>query len=168
MKQEGVVLFITITILFILTLLVLSLMQAILVYVKASNQLVQRHRVFYQLEAVANQLDAFSTDDRHCMVSEKDPNEVIELLQRQHGCTKVVGQQSYRYLIEDLGVYSCLHIESDTQLQSSHHWLLSIATREAIFEVVQLRIAREVDLAPCDGHSHIINEGVVSWRHLLD
>lgn len=168
MKQKGVVLFITMAILLILTLLVLSLMQAILLYVKASNQLKQRHQAFYQLEAVTNQLDALSIEDRRCRVSEQDPNEVIELLQRQHGCTKVVGKQSYRYMVDDLGVYSCLQIKSGTLLQSSHHWLLSVATEGAIFEVLQLRIVRGVDLAPCDGHRQIISGGVVSWRHLLD
>ncbi len=168
MRQKGIVLFMTMIILSILALLILSLMQAILLYVKANNQLIQRHQAFYQLEAASNQLGVFSVEDRRCMVSEKDPNEVIELLQRQHGCTSVVGQQSYRYLVEDLGVYPCLQIKLGTRLRSSHHWLLSVTTEGPIFELLQLRIARVADLAPCDGASIMINEGVISWRHLLD
>lgn len=167
MRQKGIVLFMTMITLSIVTLLILSLMQATLLYVKASNQLIQRHHAFYQLEAAANQLGVFSIRDSRCMVSDKDPNEVVELLQRQHGCTTVVEQQSYRYLVEDLGVYSCLRIKSGRRLQSSHHWLLSVTTGGPTFELLQLRIARKVDLAPCDGRSIIINEGVVSWRHLL-
>ena len=167
MTQKGVVLFTTMIMLSILTLLILSLMQAILLTVKASNQLAKRHEVFYQLEAAAIQLSGsnFSHEEQACTVSEKNPNEVIELLQRHHGCIKMIGRQSYRYLIVDLGAYPCLRIKSGSQLKSSHHWLLSIATEGSVFEVLQLRIARAVDLVQCVGNEIIISEGTVSWKH---
>lgn len=168
MTQKGVVLFMTMIMLSILTLLILSLMQAILLNVKASNQLAKRHEVFYQLEAAANQLSLsnFSHEDQACTADDKNPNEVIELLQHHHGCIKMIGRQSYRYLIVDLGAYPCLRIKSGPRLKSSHHWLLSIATEGAVFELLQLRIAQSVDLVQCVGNGLIISEGTISWRHL--
>lgn len=163
-KEKGMVLLMTITTLSILTLFILSLLQGVLLYVKANNQLSKRHQMFYQLEQVANQLQ--KTIDPQCLVSGKNANELIVLLQHQRGCKKKVKHQSYVYLIEDLGIYPCIQIVSSKQKNSSHHWLFTIAIEKPIFEVLQRRIAQAAPFESCEGTPSIISEGVISWRHL--
>jgi hypothetical protein len=128
MASKGFVLFTTILMLAMLTLLVLSLMQAVLLYVKAGNQLTHRHQAFYQLETAAHllQLSHLANHDFQCTVENKSPNEVIEHLKHHHGCEKVIGQEAYVYLLEDLGDFPCLQIELEHQIWSSHHWRLTV------------------------------------------
>ncbi len=167
--QKGLVLFTTMMLTSILTLLVLSLIQAVFLYVKASQQFIHRHQAFYQLEAVANQLRLSNLldEDFDCFVEGKNPNEVIELLKRHQGCKKMVGKQSYYYLFEDLGEQACFLIESNHNLFSSHHWLLSVVSMESPIEVLQLRFAKSMSLMPCSDHERIISAGILSWRHLM-
>lgn len=165
MKEKGMVLLMTIIMLSILTIFILSLLQGVLLYVKASNQLAQRHQTFYELEQVAHELQR--TIDPQCLVSGKNSNELVELLQYQMGCKKKVKQQSYVYLIEDLGVYPCIQISLKKERKSSHHWLFTIAIEKPIFEVLQFRIAQTVPLESCEQSHSYIAEGIVSWRHLL-
>ena len=60
MTQRGMVLFITMVMLAIMSTLIVSLMQTLFLSVKASTELVNRHQAFYQLEAAASHLQAFS------------------------------------------------------------------------------------------------------------
>jgi hypothetical protein len=165
--QKGMVLFTSMVMLAILSMLILSLMQAIFLYIKASSQLANQHQAFYQLEAVAAQLQLsnFSELDTQCMVQEKNPNEVIDRLKHHHGCKQIEGEKSYRYLISDLGDYPCLQVESEGNRLGSHHWLITVENQEAPFELLQLRMANPINSIQCEGTPTVINAGVVSWRH---
>ncbi len=168
MVSKGFVLFTTILMLAMVTLLILSLMQAVLLYVKAGNQITKRHQAFYQLETVTHLLwhSHLEHHDSQCTVEDKSPNEVLGLLQHHHGCEKVFGQQAYLYLIEDLGSFPCLRIELHHQIWSSHHWRLTVMAKMPPYATLQLQFSKPVSLQACDGHAVIIREGVVSWRHL--
>lgn len=169
MTQKGVVLFTTVMMLSILMLMILSLMQAVFLYVKASKQIVDWHQQFYQLEAFTNQLrvSPHLAGNEDCRVKNKSPNAVIDLLQKQHGCKAVLENQTYIYLIDDLGEYPCLHIMNNHGVRSSHHWLVSVARLGPPVEILQLREARSIDLMTCDDNTvNVIHEGVLSWRHV--
>ena len=169
MVQKGMVLFITIVILAILNILILSLTQAVFLYIKASSQLEKRHQMFYQLEEAAYQLAKLNLKDfqSQCMPQVKTPNELIEKLQNFQGCKWVHDKVTYLYSIEDLGIFPCLQTNSGDLLSSTHHWFLSVSTTEEPIEIVQLRIANSVELVQCEGETRKINSGVVSWRHLF-
>ena len=167
-KSSGMVLFTSMVMLAVLSMLILSLMQAIFLYIKASSQLANRHQTFYQLEAVANQLRLSTlseVSDSRCVVQEKSPNEVIDKLNHHLGCERIEGTKSYVYLITDLGEYPCLQVESAGIFLGSHHWLITIANQEVPNEVLQLRTANPVHSTQCEGTSTVIHAGIVSWRH---
>lgn len=164
MRQQGMVLFTSMMMLVILSLLILSLMQAFFLSVKASSALTKKHQAFYQLEAIANQLRAsnLSMMDSRCMVQSKSPNEILMMLKHHAGCEYLEDDVSYRYLIEDLGEYPCLQINS---AMGSHHWLISLAKTDSTFLPLQIRIAVGVEPTQCDGSVIAIHAGVLSWRH---
>ena len=84
-KQRGMVLPITITMIIILTLIVLSLMQAVFLYLKVSNNLISNHEKLYELETIAKQIIK-SNNKLKCITSEQDPNILASLLLQNNGC----------------------------------------------------------------------------------
>jgi hypothetical protein len=151
----------------ILTMLVLLLMQTVYVYIKASNQVVASHNSFYQLETVARELslEPFSAD---CVLSNEDPNKVIELLAHHNGCLYKTHQRQYYYLIDDLGRFPCLKIIENNEFYGSRHWLITIRSiEESQPFILQLRIAKLGEVMDCQGSDHRqIHSGIVSWRYL--
>lgn len=147
-KQSGFVLLTTILMIAILSLLVLSLMQGVFLYIKGCNQIVTNHESFYRLEAVADKL-------------------VLSHPACSHGCTLVEGKHEYRYELEDLGVFPCLPIKVNNVVYSSRHWRITVAAIQPNPVILQLRIATIAGVAQCDGAlPHTIRPGVLSWRKL--
>jgi hypothetical protein len=150
----------------VLTLLILSFMQTVFLYMKICHQIAKQHDDFYELEATAHQL----LIDKHtssCTVKEKDPNQVIAMLWAHQGCAVAKGHHRFSYLISDLGVIPCLHIVSGNEHYSSHHWLLTVATEPPKHEILQLRMATPVKAMICEWvEARRINEGIISWRYL--
>lgn len=148
----------------ILTLLVLSLMQEVFVYIKSSNQIRINHDVFHQMEGIANTLDLANSA---CVVLDKDPNQVVDMLAKNQGCVMVEGTRQYRYALEDLGLHPCLQIVVDETLYGSHHWLVTVASMQSPNMILQLRKARPVETDKCElSTRHRIYPGVISWRKI--
>lgn len=166
-RTDGFVLFTTILMLAMLTLLVLSLMQAMLLYVKAGHELTVRHQTFYQLETAAKviRLSQLANQEAPCTVEEKPFHSIIESLSKR-GCEKVIHSHVYLYLFEDLGVFPCLHMVRKHHTFSSHHWRLTVIPKKQPSEVLQLRITSKANLQACDGNVVDIRQGMVSWRYL--
>ena len=162
------VLLTTIVMIVVLSLLVLLLMQAVFLNLKICNQITKRHEHFYQLEAVANQLSLVKFD-ANCMTTAKDPNQVIEQLRLNRGCSFIENGHHFSYLIDDLGVIPCLRIMSENESYSSHHWLLTVAAGALQQEILQLRIVKPVKSMTCKVlQIRNINRGVISWRYLAN
>ncbi len=150
----------------ILTMLVLTLMQAVFLYIKVGNQVVIKHEALYQLEAAAHKL-IMANDEPNCMVTDEDPNQIVDLLLHNHGCLLSDNHRQYYYVIDDLGLYPCLQIVYRKKIYSSHHWLISVATAPPRQDILQLRIAKPVRAMRCDFfEDRQINRGVISWRYL--
>jgi hypothetical protein len=150
----------------ILTMLVLLLMQTLYIYIKASNQVVSSHNEFYQLETAARFLSSepFVAD---CILTNEDPNKVIELLRRHQGCLQEINHRQFYYLIDDLGRFPCLNIMENDELYASRHWLISVLSKRGQRTLLQLRIARLGEMMDCRGSFHRqIPSGIVSWRYL--
>ena len=160
------VLLMTIMMMSLLTLLVLTLLQAVFLYVKVSHQVLRSHQAFHQLEAAAARL-AIKDHGAECLFTNENPNQIIALLSNHVGCSLTDGHHTYHYLIDDLGLYPCLHIGLGHQRQSSHHWLITIASDSAQQSILQFRIAKPSQLIACeDFKAHAINAGIISWRYL--
>lgn len=165
MKQKGFVILITTMMLSILTMLILSLMQSVFLYIKVSNQVLIKHELLYQLEAVAQQIVKadYSLD---CLLREENPNNIIELLLQKQGCLFAWENKKYYYLINDLGLFPCLQMMSSNQVSSTHHWLVTVSSPPQQ-EILQLRVAKPAKAIACDFDKiRLINNGVISWRYL--
>ena len=163
-QQSGVVLLTTIMMIVVLTLLVLSLMQGVLLYIKGNNQIEVNHQTLYQMEAVANQLDL---TNEACVVKDKTPNQLMSMVSSQQGCRFVDGDRDYLYLLEDLGLFPCLQILRNETPQGSHHWLMTLARTKPPHLVLQWRVAAPAKTQVCElGAVHTIHQGVISWRKI--
>jgi len=165
-KQRGMVLPITITMIIILTLIVLSLMQAVFLYLKASNNQIANHKNLYELEALANQLIDLNAKPE-CIVNEQNPNILASLLLQNHGCLFKYNKKNYYYIIADLGIYSCLQIKILENIYSSHHWLISVIPEPPKQHLLQLRVAKPYTLSECLlDEAKMISSGIISWKFI--
>lgn len=161
-KQAGMIILTTVIMISILTILILSLMQSVFFYTKVSNHVVKRHHALYQFEAAAYHLIALS-GSAECLLTEENPNQLVDLLLQKKGCLLTAEHRRYYYLVDDLGLYPCLQSASG---DSSHHWLYTIFS-PFDHAVIQLRVARPASVLHCElsGVRHI-KMGVISWRYL--
>lgn len=162
-QQRGSLLFMAIMLTGLLSLLVLSQMQLILLHIKAVNQLIDRHKSLAELEQAAQHLLVGNRAD--CVQHGDDPNALIVRLQRQDGCLYRYQTRTYRYRIEDLGVIPCLYTLVNGKKFGSHHQRLTIAAEGG--QVLQLRFAKTATSLPCEQHVESgIKTGILSWRSL--
>lgn len=163
-KQKGIVLLTTVLILSLLSLLILSQMQMVFLHSKALNQIVKKHRVFYELESEAKRI-AFREQEGRCLISEQDPNEVIHLLQKKQGCSFRHKKQDYAYLVEELGVFPCLQTRYHNETYSTQHLRINIRATGRYSAFLQLRVAKLAKLENCQlDKPSFISLGLQSWR----
>jgi hypothetical protein len=168
-KQKGIVLFTTIILLTLVALLTLSQLQMAFLYYHALNQAVEKHQFFYQLEAQANRLllDKHWLAQGACIIKERNPNEVIELLKNKQGCVLSHYKQQFFYLVEDIGLFPCLQVQDDKVTYSTQHWRINMMTNEKYPGFLQLRFARLAKLATCENSKpRQIKVGLLSWCYL--
>ena len=164
-KQVGIVLLTTIIMISILSLLVLTMLQAMHLYIKAGNASMSHHKLIYGLEDAAFRIIRSELSAASCIVNEKNPNHLNRLLVSGQGCPYINNKQHYSYLIADLGLYPCLQIASNNQNDGSHHWWISVIAEQG--DLLQLRIAQRMIGAICESRQqYYIHEGVLSWRYL--
>lgn len=163
-NQRGIILLTTMMMIGILTLLVLSLMQGVFLYIKSSHQVMTNHQVFRQMEIMSTQLKLTNTD---CMAQDKSPNQLVDMLLAKQGCIMTDGTYQYRYVVEEVGLYPCLQLVVDGELKNSHHWLVTVASMQLPEWVVQMRIARPLGSSTCElAMARQIHSGVISWRKI--
>lgn len=145
----------------LVTLLVLSQMKMLFLYIKLSNQIQEQHQDLYQLEAAALKLSR-TMGNESCLRKDENINQMVDQVLNHQGCEWFDDNRQYNYLINDLGLYPCLQINNN----SSHHWLLTIATASTHPLVLQLRIAEAGQKKICKGiEPRSIPAGVITWRY---
>jgi hypothetical protein len=168
-KQKGVVLFTTIILLTLVTLLTISQLQMAFLYYHALNQVVEKNQFLYQLEAAANRLvlDESGPLQQACIIKERNPNAVIEMLKNKQGCVLIHDKQQFFYLVEELGLFPCLQFQDTKVTYSTQHWRINIITDEKYSGFLQLRIARLAKLAACENAKpRQTKVGLLSWRYI--
>lgn len=166
-RGQGFILITVMLLLGLITLWVSVLLQQVLLYAQTANQMLMQHDIFHQLEVTANAIitSPFLHD---CTVNFMDPNEVKSLV-RKHGCIKKGDKQNYYYLIDDLGLYPCLHFSIDGREYSSQHWLLTIMSLEPRSPILQIRTAKPSPIVTCNFNAiQLIHSEIISWRYLLN
>lgn len=167
---QGFILVVTLLIITVISVLVVTSMQHILLYYKAINRQEVLHQRFYQLENVASQLAhaKLTSLNRSCIVDEDAANQVMNNLLHQKGCSLADGVVHYQYLIEDLGEFSCLITLKQGQKHATLHRRVSVVQIQENIPTsfLQIRFITVGGMANCLSQEHFIPLGTSSWRYL--
>ncbi|RUR19289.1 type II secretion system protein [Legionella sp. km535] len=164
----------TLCTLLVISLLILTNMQHVLLYSKALNRQEYQHQNFYQMEDILMRLTEIQTQhiDKNCFISEKGANQVIGKLVRDDGCLVDGDTLRYRYLIEDLGEFPCLVVKKEGELRSTHHIRITLLQRSnehnSAISVLQVRDIKAIASESCQGEAHRVSAGISSWRYIPD
>jgi hypothetical protein len=168
-RQRGIVLFMTLLLLGIVSALIVAQLEMVLLHQKATQQVVARGHLRRDLERLALHIMSSSSyrASSHCtMDAFQNPNEVVQQLKRGLGCRLTQSQQNYVYWVEDLGVQPCLYVMVQKVRHSTRHWRLTLAHDGDNQDYLQIRVAELVDDRLCHGVNMMkITPGVVSWRY---
>jgi hypothetical protein len=170
--QKGFIFFVTICIIAVMSLLILASMQHVLLYQRASNKQEEGHQRFYELEHIARHLiDAPIDTLQACRVKQNLANKALQQVKDKHRCSLTVKKNKYRYLIEDLGEYSCLVGLHKGVKKSTHHYrftLLSQLDNNHPSLLVQIRVIRLARSFSCAKNIRYVAVGTSSWRYIED
>lgn len=168
-QAQGFIFLMTLICTAVISVLIVTSMQHILLYYKAINKKEALHQHFYQLEEVAMQLaqTAFSADTEGCVSKKDSANQAIQKLVHHEGCSLKHGATRYQYLIEDLGEFPCLISFKKGQKKATRHRRVSIIQMEEEFPVslLQLRFIALGSVANCLETERTVSLGVSSWRY---
>lgn len=173
-KQCGGFIFLmTLNIIFIITLLLLTCLQQVLLYSKAINSQEKEHQNFYQLEAIAMQLaQTQGLVASSCFKNKEAPNSIIDKLVHNQGCSLTADHVSYQYFVEDLGTFPCLVSEHEGVKYATRHsrvTLLQLSDEAHLpAAVLQIRYIKADNAWGCQGAEHQVSEGISSWRYFPD
>lgn len=166
-RQRGIILFNTMMMISLLTLLVLSQMQLIGLQFKAVNHFMYRHQLFERLEAQANRLVLSNDKDGWpiaCLIAATLSEKVLQRLQRNEGCHVRDKTQHYNFFVEDFGVFPCMQVSLKGVLYGTRHSRVTILSESMI---LQLRVAQPAKHAGCEQREKIhIKTGIISWRYM--
>lgn len=153
----------------VLTLLVLTCLQHILLFHKAINRLELQHQNFYQLETVAMQLARVDLPqlNKSCVAIQDKANKVLYQLAQGGGCSLSQGALHYRYFIEELGSFPCLIAMKEKASFATRHRRVSLLMRFADEEsFLQIRYISLDSPQHCVTNKTLVKEGVSSWRYI--
>lgn len=171
-KGRGYILISTLLMIMIMSLLILSRLQALLLYSKLSSRYTVYHQEFYQLESQARLLTSkpISEIRSGCYRKMDEANEVVSLLKKKKGCSFHQGSVSYQFYIEDLGIEPCLPIIKNMHSYSSHHWRYSLGfyKDEELQSVLQLRVLKPESKGKCLFEKKKVQAGISSWRYYAE
>ncbi|KTD72945.1 hypothetical protein [Legionella tucsonensis] len=168
-KNKGFILLLTLLIIAVISLLILTSMQHVLLYYKTINKQEVLHQNFYQLEDIAlrllHQRTALSPD---CVTRSDSANQVIHNLLEYKGCSLKSGLTQYKYYVEDLGEFPCLVVRYKGRKSASHHQRVTVVPFEegSPVALLQIRYISAGRVIPCLVKEHAIPLGVSSWRYL--
>lgn len=168
-KASGFIFMLTLSVIAIISLLLLSAMQQLMLYQRSASTQNVTHQGLYQLEDVAAQLIHASGIDEACVKSQDKANDIIQLLLNHQGCLLVSGQIQYRYFFEDLGNFPCLVEAQDGLVRATHHLRLSVLLvpdDDKPPKVLQIRVIQRGARATCHKRPQDVLLGVSSWRYI--
>lgn len=167
-RLNGMILLTTLLMISMISVWVLSLMQSVLLYIKATEGVVRHQESLYQLER-ATEAVFHREHPIACSVSLLDPNQVIDRLLEGFGCIFKHADHSYEYLIDDLGPIPCIVMEGGQGMVTSHHWLVTVLTTTPHRDLLQIRWAEPGKTMACESQEpQLIRRGILTWRYLPD
>lgn len=169
-KQQGIILFNTLMMLALLSLLIISQMQLISLQFKSINHFLYRHQLFQQLEEQADRLlmsglkEGWSPD---CIIEEMNSDALIKRLKKDEGCLVTNKKQRYHFFIEDMGFFPCMTVMFNGASYGTRHLRFTITSVMPQSMTLQLRVATRAERALCSGKESVqIIAGIISWQHI--
>ncbi|MBA2649708.1 MAG: type II secretion system protein [Legionella sp.] len=160
----------TLILISIISVLISSNLQHILLYYKAIHTMELQHAQVFQMEVLASQLVRNSNVSSHCILQWDDANQAIQSLMNNKGCILVVGSRRFQYLLEDLGDFACLIVKSDNAKLSTNHrrltLMLASEDKSKSNPIIQIRDIRAIAYQKCMVKESPISLGISSWRLL--
>lgn len=167
-SSGGYVFVMTLLLVCVISLLLLTSLQHLLLSYNGFKQLEKSHQRFYQLEAVAKNIAQSTSLMRLCLLQEEGANRIIRRLVSHEGCPISIEERHYLYFIEELGDFPCLLSLQNNKPMSTRHRRISVLSlgENRPDSLVQLRLITPIQVQECEGEKQTISLGVSSWRYL--
>ncbi|MFA6301796.1 MAG: type II secretion system protein [Legionella sp.] len=166
-KNSGFILVMTLLTVAVISLLVLSSMQHILLFHKAMNTLEQHYQHRVQLESIGMKL-LQKNASTSCVASWDFANKSMQKLLNYEGCRVEDSTARFLYIIEDLGEFPCLLIREKNKVYSSHHKRVSVLLLNEegrADSLMQLRYISAINYLGCTEEEQEVRPGISSWRY---
>lgn len=165
------VLLISLALITLMTMLLFTLLQGLLLYYKAYGALMSQHQSFYQLEKVAEKImEKEAIPQPACIFSAMDARKMKAHLMAKEGCNWQVLKQNYRYGWLDKGKKTCVQVQKGNVFLPTHHWFLMVINPSSE-DGLMLRLAKPMPgsgkLCP-QSRRRIIFPGIISWYRLIE
>jgi len=166
MRSRGFILLTTVLMISLLSILVLTSLQAVYLEFKMINQLIANHRAFYQLEETAKKLAQQIDQLQHCVTQDSDLTHMDSVLLQHQGCKIQNQDDTFYYLFTDLGRDNCLVLRLDNIFYTSHQWLVSVMYTKLPGHVLEVRLAFPDEKSACESPKVLqLNGHQMSWRY---
>ena len=167
LRSSGMILLSTLSMIIIITLLLLTQMQQIVLYAKALGRQNAGYKRLEEMESITEQLinNKALLDNGDCLVEKDDANAIIRLVEKK-GCK--ASAKHYQFLIEDLGLFDCLAIKQDGRLFASHHHRFSLVysnnhdVQEKVY--LQIRLIEPSGFESSCKQTKILKRRLSGWR----
>lgn len=129
----------------------------------------QQSEAFAALEMLAAKLifkeknNEISSD---CVTIEQNLLSILHTLRSKKTCMLSFDKKTYYYLIEDLGTYPCLEVQSERTHWNTVHYRLNILSLARFPQFLQLRFAKRGSHSSCKQETQSIREGILTWNYL--
>lgn len=162
-QRQGFIFLMTLMVMAVISLLVLTSMQHILLYYKVMNRQEELHQHFYQLDELILHL----SQEPKCLSPHHAVNQILNQLVHGEGCFLKRGTNEYRYLVEDLGTFPCLVVNQNGVHHATHHHRISLVSLEDAHpdSLLQVRLISVGPVSACEIKTRSIVLGVSSWRY---
>ncbi len=174
-SQQGMILLFTLLLLSLISGFILLELEMLLLQQKTVQQFIGQQQLKQTMSSIAARL--IKAPPLTCIVSgQANPNTVLTQLTDTKACQLIEEKHLFHYVIEDLGLFACVQINTKKTISSSHHWRLSIQQLDTLDNnesnplkkpqhTLQIRFATIGPYQLCENNqTTVIQAGITSWR----
>lgn len=145
----------------IFSLLALNLLKLIFLFTKSNELKIVSDNEFYALENIA--MKQVKTGNSNCIINIDNPNQAIEYLKHNKGCTHKYEGKIYKFFIEDLGKFTCVTFKDNRETQ--HQRITIISPTMKLLQIRYANVLSNTQIQSCLNHTYI-NSKILSWRYI--
>ena len=167
--SKGFVLFIVLLFISILSLLIVSQLELLLLQQRSHHQFFEGQQHRCNMELIAQKIIRAPSEQwpvACCIQGFENPNQIVNQLKNNPICSFREKDSDYHYVIEDLGIEACQRVLQHQQAFNAHHWRISVTPTDKNTPFLQIRfITLAIQKQPCLTQNMMtVTAGVLSWR----